>query len=101
MQPQTQHWIQTVTVLAGGGGFIVTSLLWSTVLAHLIDGRVRPVVATLAAGIRIFLVWRHSFSLAFQSDPVPRGRDRGSSKPRVEPKPQLSKHLITGRPLTC
>ncbi len=47
MQPQTKHWIQTVTVLAGGGGFIVTSLLWSTVLAHLIDGRVRPVVATL------------------------------------------------------
>jgi len=47
MQPQTQHWIQTVTVLAGGGGFIVTSLIWSTVLAHLIDGRVRGVVATL------------------------------------------------------
>ena len=44
---QTQHWIQTVTVLAGGGGFIVTSLLWATALAHLIDGRVRPVVATL------------------------------------------------------
>jgi len=47
MQPPNQHWIQTVTVLAGGGGFIVTSLLWSTALAHLIDGRVRPVVATL------------------------------------------------------
>ncbi|MFI5459831.1 MAG: permease [Isosphaerales bacterium] len=47
MQPQNQHWIQTVTVLAGGGGFIVTSLLWSTALAHLIDGRVRGVVATL------------------------------------------------------
>ena len=47
MQPQTKHWIQTVTVLAGGGGFIVTSLLWSTALTHLIDGRVRPVVATL------------------------------------------------------
>jgi len=47
MQPQTQHWIQTVTVLAGGGGFIITSLLWSTALAHMIDGRVRPVVATL------------------------------------------------------
>ncbi len=47
LQPQTQHWIQTVTVLAGGGGFIVTSLLWGAALAHLIDGKIRPVVATL------------------------------------------------------
>jgi AGZA family xanthine/uracil permease-like MFS transporter len=45
LRPQTQHWIQSVTMLAGG--FIVTSLLWGTALAHLIDGRVRPVVATL------------------------------------------------------
>jgi adenine/guanine/hypoxanthine permease len=45
--PSTQHWIQTVTVLAGGGGFIVTSLLWATALAHMIDGRIRPLVATL------------------------------------------------------
>ncbi len=45
LKPQTQHWIQSVTTLAGG--FIVTSLLWGTALAHLIDGRVRPVVATL------------------------------------------------------
>ncbi len=47
LQPSTQHWIQTVTVLAGGGGFIVTSLLWATALAHMIDGRLRPLVATL------------------------------------------------------
>ena len=47
LQPSTQHWIQTVTVLAGGGGFIVTSLLWATALAHMIDGRIRPLVATL------------------------------------------------------
>ena len=47
LQPSTQHWIQTVTVLAGGGGFIVTSLLWATALAHLIDGRIRPLIATL------------------------------------------------------
>ncbi len=47
MLPSTQHWIQTVTVLAGGGGFIVTSLLWATALVHLIDGRIRPLVATL------------------------------------------------------
>jgi adenine/guanine/hypoxanthine permease len=47
---QTQHYIQTVTVLAGGGGFILTSLLWATALAHLIDGQVRQVVATLLLG---------------------------------------------------
>jgi AGZA family xanthine/uracil permease-like MFS transporter len=47
MQPQTQEWIQTVMILAGGGGFIITSLLWSSTLAHLIDGRVRPVVSLL------------------------------------------------------
>jgi AGZA family xanthine/uracil permease-like MFS transporter len=45
LKTQTQHWIQSVTMLAGG--FIVTSLLWGTALAHLIDGRVKPVVATL------------------------------------------------------
>ncbi len=45
LRPHTQHWIQSVTMLAGG--FIVTSLLWGTALAHLIDGRVRPVMATL------------------------------------------------------
>jgi adenine/guanine/hypoxanthine permease len=48
--PQTQHYIQTVTVLAGGGGFILTSLLWAAALAHLIDGHVRQVVATLLLG---------------------------------------------------
>lgn len=47
LQPQTQQWIQTVTVLAGGGGFIVTSLLWATALSHLIDGRARAVAGTL------------------------------------------------------
>ncbi len=47
LQPQTQQWIQTVTVLAGGGGFIVTSLLWATALSHMIDGRTRALVGTL------------------------------------------------------
>jgi adenine/guanine/hypoxanthine permease len=46
LTPQTQHWVETVTVLSGG--FIVTSLLWGTTLAHLIDGRVRRASATLA-----------------------------------------------------
>jgi AGZA family xanthine/uracil permease-like MFS transporter len=47
LKPATQHWIQTVTVLSGGGGFIITSLLWGSALAHMIDGRVRPLVVTL------------------------------------------------------
>jgi AGZA family xanthine/uracil permease-like MFS transporter len=45
LRPQTQHWIATVTILSGG--FIVTSLLWGTLLTHLIDGRVGPAAATL------------------------------------------------------
>jgi AGZA family xanthine/uracil permease-like MFS transporter len=39
-----QHWIQTLTVISSG--FIVTSLLWATLLARIIDGRFR-----LAAGV--------------------------------------------------
>ena len=47
LPPELQQWIQTVMIVAGGGTFIVTSLLWSTALAHLIDGRIRPTAATL------------------------------------------------------
>jgi AGZA family xanthine/uracil permease-like MFS transporter len=50
LPPDLQQWIQTVAIVAGGGTFIVTSLLWSTALAHLIDGRIRPTVATLLLG---------------------------------------------------
>jgi len=39
-----QVWMQTITILAGG--FIVTSLLWGTALARLIDGRMRAAAAT-------------------------------------------------------
>jgi AGZA family xanthine/uracil permease-like MFS transporter len=35
--PEIREWLQILTVLAGG--FIVTSLLWGTALARLIDGR--------------------------------------------------------------
>ncbi len=83
LRPQTQHWIQTVTVLAGGGGFIITSLLWGTALAHLIDGRVRPLVATLAAGGRLFLVWRHSFAVAIEPDHDPGRRDPAARSRRT------------------
>ncbi len=50
LRPDLQQWIQTVMIVAGGGTFIVTSLLWSTALAHLIDGRIRPTAATLLLG---------------------------------------------------
>jgi AGZA family xanthine/uracil permease-like MFS transporter len=47
LRPETQQWIQTVTIVAGGGTFIVTSLLWASALTHLIDGRARSTAATL------------------------------------------------------
>jgi hypothetical protein len=47
LRPAAQHWVQTVTVLSGGGGFIVTSLLWATVLTRVIDGRMNAAVRTL------------------------------------------------------
>jgi AGZA family xanthine/uracil permease-like MFS transporter len=45
LNPSVQHLVQTVTTLSGG--FIVTSLLWATALAHLIDARIRSAAATL------------------------------------------------------
>jgi adenine/guanine/hypoxanthine permease len=45
LSEQARHWIQTVTALSGG--FIVTSLLWGSILTFLIDGRVRPAVVSL------------------------------------------------------
>ena len=47
LSPRLQHFVMTITVLSGSGGFIVTSLLWGTTLTHLIDGRVKPAAATL------------------------------------------------------
>jgi AGZA family xanthine/uracil permease-like MFS transporter len=41
-----QQWVQTDLMLANG--FIVTSLLWGTTLAHMIDGRIRGAAATMA-----------------------------------------------------
>lgn len=45
LSPTAQHYLQTDLILANG--FIVTSLLWGTALAHLIDGHVRATAATL------------------------------------------------------
>jgi AGZA family xanthine/uracil permease-like MFS transporter len=45
-----QHLLQTITMLSGG--FIITSLLWATGLARVIDGRIRGAAATfLLAGV--------------------------------------------------
>jgi AGZA family xanthine/uracil permease-like MFS transporter len=50
LRPGAQRWVQTVIMLSGG--FIVTSLLWGTMLAHLIDGKLRSAVASLViAGV--------------------------------------------------
>ncbi len=61
LPPGTQRWIQTVTVLAGGGTFILTSLLWATALSYIIDGRMRPAsVALFVAGGLAFFGVIHS-----------------------------------------
>ena len=45
LSPGARHWVETVTILSGG--FIVTSLLWGSTLAHLIEGKLRPAIACL------------------------------------------------------
>ena len=62
--------------------FIVTSLLWATALAHMIDGRVRPLVATLL--LAAVFSWFGVIHSPLPSGPImsPAARDRGSSKPR-------------------
>ncbi len=42
-----QHHVETVTCLAGGGGFIITSLLWATTLTKLIDRHIWAAAGTL------------------------------------------------------
>jgi len=51
--PRARQTLETILILANG--FIVTSLLWGTMLAHLIDGRARAAAASTAlAGV---LAW--------------------------------------------
>ncbi|MHC5539932.1 permease, partial [Singulisphaera rosea] len=45
LPPSVQKWVQVVTILSGG--FILTSLIWATTLAHLIDGKIRPAAASM------------------------------------------------------
>ncbi len=59
--PNAQHFIQTVTILSGG--FIVTSLLWGSILSHLIDRKVVSAVVclVLAAVFSLFGVIHSPF----------------------------------------
>jgi AGZA family xanthine/uracil permease-like MFS transporter len=56
LSPPVQRWVETVTILAGGGGFIVTSLLWATALSRIIDGRMATAasVLVLAGALALF-----------------------------------------------
>ena len=65
---EIQRWIQTVTVLAGGGTFIVTSLLWATALSHLIDGRIRAASLALILAGFLALLRRHPFAPCLRAD---------------------------------
>ena len=49
-----QQWLQTLATLAGG--FIVTSLIWGTALARLIDGKWRSSAGVLLIGAALSLV---------------------------------------------
>ena len=82
LPPHTQQWVQTVMVLAGGGTFIVTSVLWATALAHLIDGRVRAARRDPVAVRRFFLVWHHSLAAGLVPDRDARRGDRPAPERR-------------------
>jgi adenine/guanine/hypoxanthine permease len=54
-----QHWVETDLILANG--FIVTSLLWGTMLAHVIDGRIKAAAAAVVlAGVFAWFGVMHS-----------------------------------------
>ena len=65
LPPDAQHWTQTITILSGG--FIVTSLLWGTALAKLIDRKPLAAAGSFAlAGVFALFGVIHS--------PLPSGR---------------------------
>ena len=100
LSPRLQHFVMTITVLSGSGGFIVTSLLWGTTLTHLIDGRVKPAAATLLLAAVCRLVRRHPFTLAFRSHRRPRQPCWPSSKPKAVLERGRGRLPTTGRPPT-
>jgi adenine/guanine/hypoxanthine permease len=88
LQPTTQHWITTATMLSGG--FIITSLIWGAALAHLIDGRVGPTAAALVlAGVFSWFGVIHS--------PLPSGAIMSPSKVVAELEVQGRAKAASGR----
>ncbi len=63
---ETQHWIQSVIMLSGG--FILTSLLWATALAHMIDSRARA--AAIALGVAGVFSWFGVIHSPLESSPI-------------------------------
>lgn len=66
LPPSAQRWVQTVTILSGG--FIVTSLIWATTLAHLIDGRIRA--AAFALIVASVMAWFGIIHSPLPSGPI-------------------------------
>jgi AGZA family xanthine/uracil permease-like MFS transporter len=83
LPPAAQRWVQTVTILSGG--FIVTSLIWATTLAHLIDGRIRA--AALAMLVASVMAW-----FGIIHSPLPSG-------PIVVPRVAMARLKAEGREL--
>jgi adenine/guanine/hypoxanthine permease len=81
LSPSLQHWIETVTILSSG--FIVTSLLWATALAHMIDGRVR-------AGASTFLLAAAAAWFGVIHSPLPSG-------PIITPREAITRLKAEGR----
>ncbi len=68
LPPEIQGWIQTLTVLAGGGTFILTSLIWASSLAYVIDGRIKSASAALFVAGVMARLWHHPLAAFLGSD---------------------------------
>ncbi len=66
LPPTAQRWVEVVTILSGG--FIVTSLLWGTALAHLIDGKIRKAASIFL--LAAFFSWFGIIHSPLPSGPI-------------------------------